>query len=146
MLQRCGHWQPHKTFAIEGSQESKTDPFRKGIDIYLGRTGNDLCPIEAILQAVCGDREGFLFQFKDRRPLTKSRFVAKVHELLQQVGVDRKKFAGHSFRIGAATTASRQGISEAMINMLGRWESAAYLFYIKTPGEQLASISARMSK
>ena len=103
---------------------------------------------EAILPflAVRGDRDGFLFQFKDGRPLTESHFVTEVRELLQQVGVDPKKFAGHSFRIGAATTASRQGISEATIKMLGRWESAAYLLYIKTPRDQLASISSRMSK
>ena len=24
---------------------SKTDPFRKDIDLYIGRTGNDLCPV-----------------------------------------------------------------------------------------------------
>ena len=28
---------------------SKTDPFRKGVSIYVGRTGNDLCPIAAML-------------------------------------------------------------------------------------------------
>ena len=55
--------------------------------------------------------------------------MAKVRELLQQVGVDPKKFVGHSFQTGAATIASRQGISEATIKMLGQWESAAYLLY-----------------
>ena len=28
---------------------SKTDPCRKGINIYVGSTGNNLCPIAAIL-------------------------------------------------------------------------------------------------
>ena len=28
---------------------SKTDPFRKGVTIYLGRTGDDLCPVAAIV-------------------------------------------------------------------------------------------------
>ena len=28
---------------------SKTDPFRKGVDVYLGRTNKELCPLEAIL-------------------------------------------------------------------------------------------------
>ena len=54
-----------------------------------------------------------------------------VRELLQQSGVDPKNYAGHSFRIGAATTANRQGISETTIKTLGRWESSAYLRYIK---------------
>ena len=126
---------------------SKTDPFRKGVDIYLGRTNKDLCPLEAILPylAMRGDQQGFLFQFKDGRLLTKDRFVSKVRELLHQSGVDPKKYAGHSFRIGAATTASRHGVSEATIKMLGRWESSAYLRYIKTPRGQLASISSKLS-
>ena len=28
---------------------SKTDPFRKGVTVYLGRTDGDLCPLSAIL-------------------------------------------------------------------------------------------------
>ena len=28
---------------------SITDPFRKGIDIVMGRTYNELCPIEAMV-------------------------------------------------------------------------------------------------
>ena len=128
-------------------KESKTDPFREGVDVYLGRTNKDLCPLEAILPylAIRGDKQGFLFQLKDGRPLTKDQFVSRVRKLLHQSGVDPKKYAGHSFRIGAATTASRQGISEATIKMLGRWESSAYLRYIKTPRGQLASISSRLS-
>ena len=126
---------------------SKTDPFRKGVDVYLGRTNKDLCPLEAILPylAIRGDQQHFLFQFKDSQPLTKDWFVSKVHELLRQSGVYPKKYAGHSFRIGVVNTASRQGISEATIKMLGRWESSAYLRYIKTPRGQLASISSRLS-
>ena len=43
-------------------------------------------------------------------------------------------------------TASQCGVAEATIKMLGRWESSAYLLYIKTPRDHLASISALMSK
>ena len=27
---------------------SKTDPFHKGVIVYLGRTGNELCPVVAV--------------------------------------------------------------------------------------------------
>ena len=146
----------HGDIAIDDSEKpsvlrvrikaSKMDPFRKGVDVFLGRTNKDLCLLEAILPylAIRGDKQGFLFQFKDGRLLTKDRFMSKVCELLQQSGVNSKNYAGHSFRIGAATTASRQGISEATIKMLGRWKSSAYLRYIKTPRGQLASISSSL--
>ena len=39
---------------------------------------------------------------------------------LEEAGLDKKSYAGHSFRIGAATTASLCGISEATINLNAR--------------------------
>ena len=127
---------------------SKTDPFRRGVDIFMGRTHTKLCPIEAMLAylAVRGSKEGFLFTYKDGRLLSKERFVSGVREALRKAGINQKQYAGHSFRIGAATTASQRGISESTIKMLGRWESSAYQLYVRTPRENLASISAVLGR
>ena len=40
---------------------SKTDPFRKGVNAYLGTNNNDLCPLKAILPylAIRGNKQGF---------------------------------------------------------------------------------------
>ena len=102
-------------------KSSKTDPFRNGVDIFLGRTKNQLCPIEAMLAflAVRGDRQGFLFTFADGSLLTKGRFVAGVRQALQKAGIDCKRYSGHSFRIGAATTTNMRGMGDATIKMLG---------------------------
>ena len=93
-----------------------------------------------------GSGPGPLFKFADGKPLTRARFVAKVREALTQAGVDCTPYSGHSFRIGAATTAASQGIEETTIKMLGRWKSSAYQLYIRTPREQLAAISQKMVK
>ena len=63
---------------------SKSDPFRKGVDIVVGRTNNKLCPVAAVLAylATRGNGPGFLFKFQDGRLLTKSRFVDAVREAL----------------------------------------------------------------
>ncbi|XP_064384103.1 uncharacterized protein LOC135333113 [Halichondria panicea] len=123
---------------------SKTDPFRQGVEIVLGRTNNPLCPVTALLSylALRGNRQGFLFLFADGRPLTKSRFVSQVRDALSRLGVDSSRYAGHSFRIGAATAAGAHGLSEPVIQMLGRWKSSAYQLYIRT---KLASYSAVIS-
>ena len=123
---------------------SKTDPFRKGVEIVLGRTNNSLCPVAALLSYLAkrGNKPGFLFLFVDDRPLTKSRFILKIREALSHLGIDSSQYAGHSFRIGAATTAAAQGIPDSVIQMLGRWRSSAYQLYIRTPKDKLARYSS----
>ena len=119
---------------------SKTDPYKKGVNIYVGCTGNALCPISAMLVylALRGDKVGPLFQFE--------HFVQVVRNALTKAGVDHQVYAGHSFRIGAATTATHCGIPDSVIQALGRWQSSAYLLYICTPREHLANITFTLSK
>ena len=125
---------------------SKTDPFRVGVNIYVGRTGNTLCPVTAMLHYMVtrGLVTGPFFRFENGSPLTRAKFVDKVKEAFSLAGVDCTAYSGHSFRAGAATTAAKQGISDTTIKMLGRWKSSAYQVYIKTPREQLASYSHRL--
>ena len=56
-------------------------PFQRGINIYLGRTYNRLCPVEAILVYLAGrqSKKSFLFKLKDGH-LTKSNFVISVQQ------------------------------------------------------------------
>ena len=124
-------------------KQSKTDPFRKGVDLFLGRTSADLCPVESLLTylVVRGTKEGPLFIFKDGRPLTRQRLVTALRGALQAMGVEQSKYCGHSFRIGAATTAAARRMEDSIIKTLGRWNSVAYLQYVKIPREQLASYS-----
>lgn len=92
-----------------------------------------------------GNAEGPFFKFKDGKPLTKARFTEVIREALEAVGLPRHQFAGHSFRIDAATTAAKAGVEDSMIRMLGRWNSSAFLVYIRTPREQLAQFSKLLS-
>ena len=107
---------------------SKTDPFRQGVSLFIGHTSNELCPVAAIVAylAVRGETPGPLFTFADGRFLTRQRLVEQLRLGLDQAGIDRSAYSGHSFRIGAATTAAAHGIQDATVKMLGRWESSAY--------------------
>eukprot|EP00731_Ephydatia_muelleri_P033273 Em0027g21a len=125
---------------------SKTDPFRKGVKVYLGASGAELCPVAAILSymVIRGSLPGPFFMFEDKRPLTRDRFVGEMRKALEQAGVTAKQYSGHSFRIGAATTAASCGLQDSLIKTLGRWESAAYAVYIRTPITDLCSVSSRL--
>lgn len=126
---------------------SKTDPYRVGIDVFVGRTDNDLCPVAAVLAYMRsrGPGPGPFFRFADGKPLTRARLVVKVKEAITAAGVDASAYSGHSFRSGAATAATSQGIGDATIKTLGRWKSSAYQVYVKTPREQLANYSKRLA-
>ena len=103
---------------------SKTDPFRAGMDIFVGKMNCRLCPVAIVLAWPCmtkrGPQSGPLFWFSDGRPLTRLQFVKEVKEVLTRAGVDSSCYSGHSFLNGAATTAAKQGIGDATIKLLGR--------------------------
>ena len=125
---------------------SKTDPFRKGVVVYLGKAPGPLCPVAATLHYMVGrgTMGGAFFRFTDGRLLTRDRFVAAVRTALTAAGLDCSQYAGHSFRIGAATTAAANGLQDSLIKTLGRWESAAYTVYIRTPREVLCAVSGSL--
>ena len=131
------------TYVAVNIKASKTDPFRQGVTIYLGRTYCQICPVSAILKYLVerGSTPGPLFTFRDGKFLTRERFVLAVREALATAGVDTSKYAGHSFRIGAATTAAKRGIQDSLIKTMGRWESSAYLLYIRTPRDTICSVA-----
>ena len=128
-------------------KQSKTDPFRMGVKVWIGRTGGYLCPVAAILSymALRGPGEGPLFRFQNGSPLTRQKLVNKLREVLQRVGIDCSKYSGHSFRIGVATTAAAKGIQDSLIKTMGRWESVAYQLYVRTPQAQLLSVSQALA-
>ena len=127
---------------------SKTDPFRQGVFVYLGATGNDFCPVAAVSAylAVRGREPGPFFRFASGAPLTREALVKQLRAALSQFDVDVSQYSGHSFRIGAATTVAAVGLEDSLIKTLGRWQSAAYQLYVRLPRERLASVSKRLSE
>ena len=127
-------------------KQSKTDPFKQGIDLFLGIiTDQAVCPVKSILPylALRGNGEGPLFM-TNRTPLTRLHFSKALSAILKQIGLDDQKYNTHSFCIGAATSAKAAGVSDSHIKMLGRWQSSAYQLYIRTIREQLAALSRQL--
>ncbi len=106
---------------------SKTDPFRQGVTLYIGKTSSDICPASAMLAylLVRGSIAGHLFMYHGGRHLTRQRFVTAVSQAFESAGVQEASYAGHSFPIGAATTAASRGIEDSTIK-IRRQQLATY--------------------
>ena len=129
-------------------KQSKTDQLRKGVKVVIGRTNDDLCPVSALLSYLShrGNFPGPLFCWQNKIPLSKSKFVSHVRLGLLRANLPADKYAGHSFRIGAATTAASAGIEDSTIQTLGRWQSSSYLLYIRLDHRHMASLSSTLAK
>ena len=103
-------------------KQSKTDQGRISIKVIVRKTGDYICPVSALLRYLTrrGSKLGALFICEDESPLTKTKFVDEVRSALNKAGHPAQDFAGHSFRIGAATTAATAGLQDSAIQILGR--------------------------
>ena len=93
-----------------------------------------------------GKSPGPLFCMANGAYLTRDLFVREVRKALIAAGIDQSNYSGHSFCIGAATTAAAAGIADPTIKMLGHCESAAYQLYVWLSREEFASISVTLAK
>lgn len=70
------------------------------------------------------------FQFLDGCPVSYSVVAKKLNQVIKVNGLDLKQYKSHSFRIGAATHASKVGFSENAIQNMGRRKSDDVKRYI----------------
>ena len=83
-------------------KQSKTDLFRKGIELFLGKTDNELCPVVSMLRYLVerGTSSGPLFIFADGRFLTHQRFVLAVRSPWQERAWMMRSMGGTAFASG----------------------------------------------
>ena len=128
-------------------KESKTDPFRVGQTITIGSTSSPLCPVLAMKRYLTSRKSlnGPLFVHASGKPLTKQALITETRSLLTKSGLNAAHYAGHSYRIGAATTAASAELPSWLIKTLGRWTSDCYERYIKIPLTTLSGVSATLT-
>jgi len=113
---------------------SKTD--QRGMATKLrieGASDARFCPVVAILNFldIRPKKQGPLFIHFNGEPLTSYQFTSMLKKGVKLMGLAPDNFSSHSFRIGAATVASLNGISEDEIMEMGRWKSSAVNLYIR---------------
>ena len=127
---------------------SKTDPFRQGHTIVISPSGRSVCAVRALRRFLSlrqGRQDEPLFRLVDGTYLTRTTFTSRLRSHLQAAGIDETQYAGHSFRIGAATTAAAAGLPSWLIQTLGRWSSDCYRRYIHTASTTLCRVAAQLA-
>ena len=122
---------------------SKIDPFRKGCFVHIGRGTYPLCALQSLLSylTIRGNGPGPLFLFQDVRPLSRALLTDWLRRILSSAGI-HGNFSSHSFRIGAATVAARNGIPDHQIQALGRWTSTAYVLHSDSGRDVIETLEA----
>jgi hypothetical protein len=121
----------------------KTDPFYRGTDILFSK--HDIVNPVDLLREYASIRDSLhgprppLFIRADGSIPTRSWFSSIFFTFLSQ------DYGGHSARAGGATYYASLGLSESVIQAIGRWSSAAWKIYIRDnptirAEQQLASI------
>lgn len=123
---------------INFKHNTKKEPFF----IIIGSQHDALCGVSALQQYIQlrGHKSGPLFCSENNSAIHRDTFNKQLRTDLQFCKLDSSKYKGHSFRIGAASLAAANNISDAQIRLLGRWKSDAFKKYIRTPS--VWSISA----
>lgn len=105
--------------------------------VFLGATGDDLCPVSAVLVYVAqrGKAPGPFFRSQDGTPLTKSQFVAQTREALERAVLRPARTRAIASGLERRQEPPRQ---DSTIQLLGRWASTAFLHYIERPRDSLA--------
>lgn len=127
-------------------KSSKTDVFREGHRLYIACSPSPVCAVSAMRSYFLISRpQGPLFSFQSGRYLTRSAVVHLLRDAARFAGLPYHSLKGHSFRIGAASTAAAAGLPDWLIKVLGRWSSDCYQLYIRTPHNVLLSAAPRMA-
>ena len=128
---------------------SKTDPFRKGIELTIAASRDPACPVQLMKQFLTSDTHRsseqplFCIGRDIQQAFTRDHVVLKFQQLALQAGLGHGTWNGHSFRRGAATWAAQVGLSETGVQTLGHWRSDAYKTYIEYSNQQRISLSKR---
>lgn len=132
-------------------KHSKTDIFSRGVEIYIGCTGHQMCAV-CTMQHYLKLRKSIiphqqtdpLFIFQNGVVLSKTLLSKQLKLILALAGIDPSQYSGHSLRAGAATDAAASGLPDWQIGMLGRWTSNTYQRYIRTPIEFRTTLAKAM--
>lgn len=131
-------------------KNSKADVFRHGVQVSIHANKTSECPVQLVndyvkLRLNAGAQLSDPLFLNDKGlTLHRDFFITSIKSILQKIGLNPEAYSGHSFRIGAATTAAKVQIPDHLVKTLGRWSSDCYLRYIRTDVDTIARAQRQM--
>ena len=128
---------------------SKIAPFRRGIKLIIATRNDSACPVHARQQFLDLDTHRgqhsplFCIGQSSQQAFTREHVVQRLQNLALIAVLGHSAWTGHSFRRGAATWATKTGLSEHEIQTLRRWKSDAYKAYIEYTEREQITLSKR---
>ena len=107
----------------------------KPVEIPIPRQSlQEVCPVLHLSQylSLWGFQPGPLFAFPSLAPVPRLFFSKNLSRLISFSGFQGERYKSHSLRIGGASYYASLGYSDAQIRLLGRWESNAFVKYIRS--------------
>jgi hypothetical protein len=119
---------------------SKTDPFRRGVEVRLCQQDDSLvCPLawkERLLRAM--RKRGLaptpgaaVFRWADGKSVNRGSFVERGKALANLAGLGAAGFNGISLRKGGASSLALAGAGDLAIMRAGRWRSWCFARYVE---------------
>lgn len=101
--------------------------------IPLPAIDSELCPVNALrgYLSVRPGTVGQLFVSSSGEPLNYNQVCSTLRLISTFLNIPSNALSSHSFRIGAATTATASSIPDEVIMRMGRWSSTAFRKYIR---------------
>lgn len=122
-------------------KHSKNDAKASGVTLSFPKINNNFCPFTSMVKFLKirpkTSNHAPLFILPNGAPLSKGWFRAQLNSVVKSCSLSPSLYTGHSFRIGAATTAADRGISTSAIKILGRWSSSAFESYIRPDSQTI---------
>lgn len=136
-------------------RSSKADVFNAGEWRNHWKSGEEICPVEALRELAKVAPERFragekshkpLFRFASGKVLQKKAIQIWLERAAIAQGLPSSKYGNHSLRIGGATALYHPGMSIEVIQRYGRWASQAFQGYLWENSESSKGLSPKMSQ
>lgn len=101
--------------------------------VIVRQFNRTVCPVQLLLDylRLRGTAAGQLFLNENGQPVHRKDFADLLALVFRRAGLPCSNYKSHSFRIGAASLAAEQGLSDSQIRLMGRWKSNAFKKYIR---------------